>query len=49
MTLLELKEEMIKQALERNNNCKTKAAYQLGVSVKTVHNYINKFKSEQSK
>ena len=49
MTLLELKEEMIKKALEKNNNCKTKAAQQVGVSVKTVHNYINKFKAEESK
>ena len=49
MTLLELREEMIRKALIKHNNSKTKAAKELGVTSKTIHNYLNKFKAEESK
>jgi len=44
MTLLELKEDLIKKALLKHNNCAIKAAKEVGVTSKTIHNYINKFK-----
>jgi transcriptional regulator with PAS, ATPase and Fis domain len=49
MTLQELREDIIKKALAKHNNNKIKAAKELGVTAKTIHNYVNRFKTKQSK
>lgn len=47
MTLLELKEDLIKKALLKHKGNKTKAAAEVGVTDKTIHNYIAKFKQQK--
>jgi two-component system NtrC family response regulator len=41
LTLRQLEEQAIEEALERNNGNKTSAAEELGVSVKTLYNKLN--------
>lgn len=49
MTLLELKEDLIKKALLKHRGNKTKAAAEVGVTDRTIHNYIAKFNKQQKK
>lgn len=49
MTLLQLKEDLIKKALLKHNGNKTKAAAEVGVTDRTVHNYVVKFNKQQKK
>lgn len=49
MTLLELKEDLIKKALLKHDGNKAKAAIEVGVTEKTVYNYIVKFRKQQKK
>lgn len=47
MTLLELKEDLIKKALLKHNDNKAKAAAEVGVTEKTIYNYIIKFDKQK--
>lgn len=49
MTLLELKEDLIKKALLKHDNSIPKAAIEVGVCTRTIQNYITKFKEQQKK
>ena len=40
MTLQELKDKVINEALKRNNGVIVKAAKDLNISARTIHNYI---------
>jgi transcriptional regulator with PAS, ATPase and Fis domain len=47
MTLLELKEDLIKKALSKHNNKISKAAIEVGVCTRTIQNYITKFDKQK--
>ncbi|MFQ5675929.1 MAG: helix-turn-helix domain-containing protein [bacterium] len=45
--LHEIEKEVIFKTLKQTNNNKTKAAQILGISLKTMHNKLNKYFSEE--
>lgn len=47
MTLLQLKEDLIKKALLKHNGNVSKAANEVGVTGKTVYNYKVKFDKQK--